>query len=160
MDLGSFVEATPGLLNQSVTSQSQVGSLRNKSIPAKKRQKNLMSFGPAQAQVQTAQKATQRRRSTFRKKERATAQSQIIDFTPPMIEDGSGVRNEENTEPQDEFAYDDYEQRRDRVQRDLNPDDFQLKLRSAKASPRSHREAINKSQHVPRSSRERATEEQ
>jgi len=43
-----------------------------------------------------------------------------------MIEDGAGVRNiaVENTEPQDELAYVDYDQRRDRVQRDLNADDF------------------------------------
>ena len=48
-DLSSFAGATPGLLDQSVTSQSQPGSLRNKSIPARQRQKNLMSYGPAQA---------------------------------------------------------------------------------------------------------------
>ena len=150
--------ATPGLLDQSVTSQSQPGSLRNKSIPARQRQKNLISFGPAQAQVKTAQKASQRKRSNFLRKDQATAHSQIIDFTPPtlMEDDGSGVRRVVDQQPEDEFAYVDYDQRRDRAQQELNANDFQLKLRSANASPigPSPKHAKHRTEYMPRESRQ------
>ena len=90
-------------------------------------------------------------------KDNMTAQSQIIDFTPPtLVEAQSEVqRNTVKEQREDDFAYFDYEQRRDRgAQRDLDARAFQLKLRSVNGSPTSSMQnAKHRSEYTHRSTR-------